>query len=1155
MITSFEVGAIFKIVDGASLPLANIARELGKLDSVAKTSANFLAAVAKSLGSIDTLGPTLTRYMASLALDFGRIDKLGPTLARGMLGLATELGNLDKAAAAGALSVGALLKELRGIGRMSRSRHGLAQEFDKSAISIDRAKDKVALLIGELKTAATAAHGIRVAPNQIAAAHGVGRPQGYGRAGLAHGAGGGGGGSGHISQNLGFNAGQGPHGAGMGLGMGGFIGAAIIGKGVADIIKDGAHLTHVQEQMIQAGMTQKEIAESTAAAWKAAAANGLSVVKVLEDIKELRFPLGSTQHAIDFIDPLEKMRVVLNSVNEGSGNSARDAAYKMARAGELKGLNTPEEFYSYFNNMTKAISATGGKVTPNDYAQFTKYAGISAMGQSEDFYTKYAPSLIQAFGASSAGTAGMSLFSTISQGKATGKSVKQFAEDGLIGDESKIVYNNAGDIKGMRAGAVVDNDMFVKNPFEWIKTYMLPMLEKKFGTLDNSENKAKAVTEIGELFGNRTAAKDIGEMVFRSKNMDRDAGFVTQSRGIEGAVSLLKDDPTAVMNKFTTSFNNLATALGQPSVGNALGILNGMSDAMNHMGKIANEHPQAAKWLVGAMEGLAVALGILTAVAVVGALAAFLPGGFIAIGFLAVAAVFGAFVNNGGIKKFFQMFEAVDMAKLDKFDRAFDRQGLGSPSMQGGKLGLDPILTDPKTGESLSVPGLQFKKPDMGMGLKKMSFGSDSSANSEFVEILAQGVYLGMKRLMEGTGASSGGMGGYGGGIIAAAYGNDNAAGGGSPRMGLNNIGSLSGLDQHAGGSVASLAAHRNLRYGGASGGGSMGEGGSRSWRNNNPGNIEFGAYARSMGATGSDGRFSIFPSYESGRRAQEHLLFESQSYKDKSLSAAIGRWAPQSENNTGAYIANLAKAGGIGPGTRMSDISPAARAKILDAMQATEGWRVGRHRASGSLTSGSAAAGAIGLNIKPGADAAGSAYPGVMALAQAIQAGDMPGGFNRFTAFKDDYHEGTASRHAQGLAGDLTLKNPAYSSMAAEKVRDMIRAAGISDDQFRVIDEYRNPSGRATAGHIHYEFKTPNAAAAFAATQKVVPIPPPPARRPAANDAGTPANHHLYLDGQKIAHVVSKHQARGAAHPTSIGGADSRTSYAGPGHAMSDVA
>lgn len=137
--------------------------------------------------------------------------------------------------------------------------------------------------------------------------------------------------------------------------------------------------------------------------------------------------------------------------------------------------------------------------------------------------------------------------------------------------------------------------------------------------------------------------------------------------------------------------------------------------------------------------------------------------------------------------------------------------------------------------------------------------------------------------------------------------------------------------------------------------------GGSRSWRNNNPGNIEFGPFAKSMGAIGSDGRFAKFPSYEAGRKAQEKLLFESKGYKDLTLSGAIRRWAPASENNVPAYL----KAMGGDPGKRMSEYSPEQRGRLLDAMQQHEGWKVGTVRGgggggggnvAGSATPGSAA-------------------------------------------------------------------------------------------------------------------------------------------------------------------------------------------------------
>ena len=78
---------------------------------------------------------------------------------------------------------------------------------------------------------------------------------------------------------------------------------------------------------------------------------------------------------------------------------------------------------------------------------------------------------------------------------------------------------------------------------------------------------------------------------------------------------------------------------------------------------------------------------------------------------------------------------------------------------------------------------------------------------------------------------------------------------------------------------------------------------GSRSYRNNNPGNIRSGRYATWRGAIGEDdAQFAIFESLEDGRAALEHLLFESKTYPTLTLEAAIFRYAPTNENHSQAY-------------------------------------------------------------------------------------------------------------------------------------------------------------------------------------------------------------------------------------------------------------
>lgn len=115
---------------------------------------------------------------------------------------------------------------------------------------------------------------------------------------------------------------------------------------------------------------------------------------------------------------------------------------------------------------------------------------------------------------------------------------------------------------------------------------------------------------------------------------------------------------------------------------------------------------------------------------------------------------------------------------------------------------------------------------------------------------------------------------------------------------------------------------------------------GVRSWRNNNPGNIEYGNFARANGAVGTDGRFAVFPTYAAGRAAKAALIFEAGSYRNLSLSSAIARYAPPSENNTSWYAATVLAAAGADK--RMGDYQPEERERILDAMERVEGFKVG---------------------------------------------------------------------------------------------------------------------------------------------------------------------------------------------------------------------
>lgn len=100
----------------------------------------------------------------------------------------------------------------------------------------------------------------------------------------------------------------------------------------------------------------------------------------------------------------------------------------------------------------------------------------------------------------------------------------------------------------------------------------------------------------------------------------------------------------------------------------------------------------------------------------------------------------------------------------------------------------------------------------------------------------------------------------------------------------------------------------------------------SRGIRNNNPGNIRYveGITSEYKGCVGSDGAFCKFDSPTNGIRALAMLLSTYQrKHGIKTIRAAINRWAPPVENDTGAYVNAVAKKVGVGPDVELDFSNP----------------------------------------------------------------------------------------------------------------------------------------------------------------------------------------------------------------------------------------
>lgn len=89
----------------------------------------------------------------------------------------------------------------------------------------------------------------------------------------------------------------------------------------------------------------------------------------------------------------------------------------------------------------------------------------------------------------------------------------------------------------------------------------------------------------------------------------------------------------------------------------------------------------------------------------------------------------------------------------------------------------------------------------------------------------------------------------------------------------------------------------------------------SRGYRNNNPGNIRFIARNPWDGQIGNDGGYGVYESMLKGTRALGRQLRAYEKRGLRTVRDIIATWAPNSENNTYAYVADVAGQLGIDPG------------------------------------------------------------------------------------------------------------------------------------------------------------------------------------------------------------------------------------------------
>src|ERR1700722_19196198 len=203
------------------------------------------------------------------------------------------------------------------------------------------------------------------------------------------------------------------------LGLTGAIvgGAGVLGLGlISRTLGPAKEYVHQLQLAKAAGMSQLDIANATSAAWKTTGTVMTTTASEnLKSIRELRMVFGDTASAVTFLPQMQKIQGVLDNVLHGQGGiGAKDVGFTAAKMLELRGASmNPQSFAQQADLITKAVIASGGKVTPQMLLQAQKYSGIGGTSYNNDFMYGMLPTIVQELGGSSTGTSLTSMYRAV----------------------------------------------------------------------------------------------------------------------------------------------------------------------------------------------------------------------------------------------------------------------------------------------------------------------------------------------------------------------------------------------------------------------------------------------------------------------------------------------------------------------------------------------------------------------------------------------------------------------------------------------------------------------------------------------------------------------------------------------------------------------
>jgi hypothetical protein len=338
---------------------------------------------------------------------------------------------------------------------------------------------------------------------------------------------------------------------------------------------------------------------------------GVSTKDATETARDLASAFGDVHHAVEALPIALKQRFALGLYDQEHGTQlAEHAAYAMAKVIELRnGTKDMAEYNKQANMAHQVLVATGGRITGEEMQHAIRTGGIAAKSMTDEAFYYGGSHLMQEMGGDTFGTASMSLYQALAQGRVTKRAAQNLEKFGLIGDPSKVKHDKAGQMSFMNPGALLGYDTFVKDPQAWVEKYFIPTL-RKHGI--NPDDMTKVAEVAGSIISNRTGANMLATRVAQRQVIAKEAANAARADNIDQGAARQRETAAGKEANAEARLADLRTKVGTQLMPIYIRALEMTASALEKVNAFAEKNPELFKAVSVGLAGTAAALIVVT---------------------------------------------------------------------------------------------------------------------------------------------------------------------------------------------------------------------------------------------------------------------------------------------------------------------------------------------------------------------------------------------------------------------------------------------------------------------------------------------------------------------------------------------------------------